>query len=64
VSICPFPVGRTAGDGVQTIPKGEHMAKKIFVNLAVRDLRKSMDFFRKLGFTFNAQFTDDTAAGI
>jgi uncharacterized protein len=38
------------------------MAKKIFVNLAVKDLRKSMDFFRKLGFTFNAQFTDDTAA--
>jgi uncharacterized protein len=38
------------------------MAKKIFVNLAVKDLRKSMDFFRKLGFAFNAQFTDDTAA--
>ena len=38
------------------------MAKKIFINLAVRDLGKSMDFFRKLGFTFNAQFTDETAA--
>ena len=38
------------------------MAQKIFVNLPVRDLRKSMDFFGKLGFTFNAQFTDETAA--
>jgi uncharacterized protein len=38
------------------------MAQKIFVNLPVRDLTKSMDFFRKLGFTFNAQFTDETAA--
>ena len=38
------------------------MAKKIFVNLPVRDLKKSMDFFGKLGFTFNPQFTDETAA--
>jgi predicted lactoylglutathione lyase len=38
------------------------MAQKIFVNLPVRDLRKSMDFFTGLGFTFNAQFTDETAA--
>jgi predicted lactoylglutathione lyase len=38
------------------------MPKKIFVNLPVRDLNRSMDFFRTLGFTFNAQFTDETAA--
>src|SRR5438132_14412998 len=38
------------------------MPQKIFVNLPVRDLKKSMDFFGKLGFTFNAQFTDETAA--
>jgi uncharacterized protein len=38
------------------------VARKIFVNLPVKDLKKSMDFFVKLGFTFNAQFTDDTAA--
>ena len=38
------------------------MARKIFVNLAVRDLQKSMDFFTALGFTFNRQFTDDKAA--
>ena len=38
------------------------MARKIFVNLPVRDLKKSMDFFGKLGFAFNAQFTDETPA--
>lgn len=38
------------------------MSTKIFVNLAVKDLIKSMDFFSKLGYTFNKQFTDDTAA--
>lgn len=38
------------------------MANKIFVNLSVRNLNKSMEFFTTLGFTFNSQFTDDTAA--
>jgi uncharacterized protein len=35
--------------------------KMIFVNLPVKDLKKSIEFFTKLGFGFNAQFTDDTA---
>ena len=38
------------------------MATKIFVNLPVTDLDKSMAFFKALGYTFNAQFTDATAA--
>jgi uncharacterized protein len=38
------------------------MARQIFVNLPVQDLKKSMDFFSTLGFTFNQQFTDNTAA--
>ena len=38
------------------------MSRKIFVNLAVADLAKSMEFFRALGFDFNLQFTDDKAA--
>lgn len=38
------------------------MPRKIFVNLPVNDLEKSMQFFRSLGFSFNPQFTDDTAA--
>ncbi len=37
-------------------------ARKIFVNLPVADLPKSMEFFRRLGFEFNRQFTDDKAA--
>jgi predicted lactoylglutathione lyase len=38
------------------------MNTKIFVNLPVKNLKKSIDFFAKLGFTFNPQFTDETAA--
>lgn len=38
------------------------MATKIFVNLPVRNLDQSVAFFTKLGFSFNAQFTDKTAA--
>jgi predicted lactoylglutathione lyase len=34
----------------------------IFVNLPVKDLDKSMSFFKALGFSFNPQFTDETAA--
>lgn len=38
------------------------MATKIFVNLPVKDLQKTKDFFVMLGFEFNAQFSDDTGA--
>jgi hypothetical protein len=38
------------------------MSRKIFVNMPVADLARSRDFFGKLGFTFNDQFSDDTAA--
>jgi len=37
------------------------MATKVFVNLPVKDLDKSVEFFTKLGYTFNPQFTDETA---
>jgi len=36
--------------------------RKIFVNLAVRDLKRSKEFFSALGFSFNPKFTDDNAA--
>jgi predicted lactoylglutathione lyase len=36
--------------------------RKMFVNLAVRDPKRSMEFFSGLGFEFNPQFTDDNAA--
>jgi predicted lactoylglutathione lyase len=36
------------------------MAKQIFINLAVQDLQKSMDFYTALGFSNNPQFSDDS----
>ena len=40
------------------------MPRKIFVILPLRDLEKSMEFFGKLGFKFNPQFTDETATSM
>lgn len=39
-------------------------ATKIFVNLPVKDLNNSVDFFTKLGFEFNQQFTDENATSM
>lgn len=36
------------------------MSKQIFINFAVTDLQKSMDFYTALGFTNNPQFSDDS----
>ena len=38
------------------------MATKIFINLPVANLKKSMDFYTQIGFSKNPQFTDETAA--
>jgi predicted lactoylglutathione lyase len=40
------------------------MVTKIFVNLPVKDLNKSIWFFTKLGFRFNPQFTDENATSM
>jgi len=37
------------------------MTTQIFVNLPVNDLNDTVDFFTKLGFAFNPQFTDENA---
>lgn len=37
------------------------MATKIFINLPVKDLDKSVSFFTNLGYSFNPQFTDEKA---
>lgn len=37
------------------------MISSIFVNLPVASLKQSVKFFEGLGFTFNAQFTDETS---
>ena len=36
------------------------MAHQIFINLAVKDLQKSMEFYTALGFVNNPQFSDDS----
>lgn len=35
--------------------------KSIYVNLPVKDLKRSRDFWTKLGFFFNEQFSDENA---
>lgn len=38
------------------------MATSIFVNLPVRDLNRSIDFFKQLGYEFNPHFTNEEGA--
>jgi len=38
------------------------MATKIYVNLPVKDLQRSVRFFKAVGFTLNPQLSDETAA--
>lgn len=40
------------------------MATKVFINLPVKDLNKSVEFFTKLGYKFNPQFTDENATSM
>ncbi len=35
--------------------------KSIFINLPVKDLKRSREFWTNLGFSFNEQFSDDRA---
>ncbi|TDD05028.1 glyoxalase/bleomycin resistance/extradiol dioxygenase family protein [Saccharopolyspora terrae] len=37
------------------------MAMKTFLNLPVKDLNRSVEFFTALGFTFDQNFTDENA---
>lgn len=39
-------------------------SKNIFINLPVKDLNKSINFFKDLGFEFNQQFSDETTASM
>ncbi len=40
------------------------MSRLIFINLPVKDLQRSMAFFKALGFDHNPQFSDETGACI
>ncbi len=37
------------------------MSRQIYVNLPVKELKRAVDFFTALGFSFNPQFTDENA---
>ena len=53
----PAPTITNAG----TRPRTSH---KLFVNIPVSDVQRSIEFFETLGFTFNPQFTDASAASM
>src|ERR671914_261435 len=53
----PSPTITNAG----TRPRTAH---KLFVNIPVTDLQRSIVFFETLGFNFNTQFTDATATSM
>jgi predicted lactoylglutathione lyase len=40
------------------------MVKNIFINMPVKDLNRSVEFFTKLGFAFNKDFTDESATSM
>ncbi|RZA16799.1 MAG: glyoxalase/bleomycin resistance/extradiol dioxygenase family protein, partial [Lysobacteraceae bacterium] len=37
------------------------MPRNLYVNLPVKDLERTIDFFAALGFSFNPKFTDENA---
>jgi predicted lactoylglutathione lyase len=49
-------------DEMQKQAAAPRQERKMFVNLPVKDLKKSMAFYKALGFSFNPQFTDENAA--
>jgi predicted lactoylglutathione lyase len=51
-------------DGDARRAGGPPPTRKVFVNLPVRDLDRSIDFFTGLGFAFDPQFTDQRAAAM
>lgn len=40
------------------------MGRKMFLNIPVKDLDRSIDFYSKLGFSFDQQFTNEDATSI
>ena len=40
------------------------MATKVFINLPVKDLNQAVEFFTKLGFSFNPQFSDENTTSM
>ena len=53
----PAPTIRNAGTKPQT-------PRKLFVNIPVTSVQRSIEFFEALGFTFNTQFTDASSTAM
>lgn len=47
---------------VSDAPPRMDAPRQLFVNLPVRDLKRSMRFYAELGFAFQPQYTDDKSA--
>ncbi len=52
---------QTAAPTITNTGTAPTKARKLFVNIPVNDLQRSIVFFEQLGFAFNAQFTDASA---
>lgn len=39
-------------------------SSKTFINMPVKDLKETIDFFKQVGFEFNMQFTDENATSM
>jgi predicted lactoylglutathione lyase len=50
-----------AAENAKSQPSTAVDEQKVFINLPVKDLDKSIEFFAKLGYTFNPQFTNENA---
>ncbi len=55
---------QTASPTIKSAGTKPTTPRKLFVNIPVRDLQRSIEFFEALGFTFNTQFTDATATSM
>ncbi len=58
----PESKGVSAAEARKGAGMTNHSSRKIFLNLPVRDLERTKEFFANLGFSFNRQFTDEKAA--
>ena len=52
----------TSTPATRPTPEDRHHARKIFVNLPIKDMQRSQRVLRALGFTFNPQFTNEQGA--
>ena len=56
------PMSSAGGAGLLTMTTPAHAGRMLFVNMPVTDVERSKAFFAQLGFSFNPEMTDETAA--